>query len=319
VVEDIRAAADVLRPIHDRTLGLDGYASVEVAPGLAHDTQGTIEEARKLFDLIGRPNVMVKVPATEAGLPAIRQLTAEGLNVNITLIFAVEYYEQVIDAYLGGLEALAAADKPLDRVASVASFFVSRVDAEVDRRLAGLIAAAPDEARRMELAALQGKAAIANARIAYERFQQAFSGARFRALSSHGARPQRPLWASTGVKNPAYRDVLYVEQLIGPLTVNTMPPATLEAFQDHGCVERTVDQDFDQAHQTIRELEAAGVSMKDVTDKLQVEGIAAFADSFDRLAAVIQRKREALLVGPDHVRSRSESCRPAGVASTLHR
>ena len=295
LMEDIRAAADVLRPIYDQTNGVDGFASIEVSPTLAYDTQATIDEARRYFQAIDRPNVFVKVPATAAGIPAIRQLIGEGINVNITLIFAIEYYEQVMDAYLGGLEHLAADGKPLDQVASVASFFVSRVDTEVDKRLGTLIGAAQDEARRAELDGLLGKAAIANARIAYQHFLTKFSGERFEALRQKGARVQRPLWASTSTKNPRYRDVMYVEELIGPDTVNTMPLATIEAFEDHGRVERTIDKDVEGASETIRALEALGISMKDVTDTLQVEGVKLFADSLESLYRCIEEKRETLL------------------------
>jgi len=294
LIADIGAAADVLRPLYDRTNGQDGYVSIEVSPKLAHDTDASIAEARRFWKAIDRPNLMVKVPATAAGLPAIRQLIGEGLNINITLIFAVDVYEQVMDAYLTGLEQLAAVGKPLDTVASVASFFVSRVDAAVDHRLDTLIAATESEARRADLAALRGKAAIANARIAYQHFLHAFDGDQFVALAGRGARVQRPLWASTGVKDPAYRDVRYVEELIGPATVTTLPAATIEAFQDHGRVARTIDKDLDDAYDTIRRLEAVGIGMTEVTDALLVEGVTIFTDSFARLDAAIQEKRAAL-------------------------
>ncbi len=295
LIADIGAAADVLRPLYDRTDGRDGYVSIEVSPKLAHDTAASIAEARRFWRAIDRPNLMVKVPATAAGIPAIRQLIGEGLNINITLIFAVDIYDQVMEAYLAGLEQLAAEGEPLDRVASVASFFVSRVDTEVDKRLAARLAAERDAARRAELEGLLGKAAIANARIAYQHFLHRFAGERFAALKGHGARVQRPLWASTGVKNPAYRDVRYVEELIGPDTVTTLPAATIEAFQDHGRVARTIDTDLDDAYETIRRLEAVGIGMTEVTDALLVEGVTIFTDSFARLDAAIQEKRGELL------------------------
>lgn len=318
VIGDIRAAADVLRPLYEQTNGQDGYVSIEVAPALAHDTHGTVEEARKFYSIIDRPNVFVKVPATDAGIPAIRQLIGEGINISITLIFAIEYYEQVIDAYLDGLEQLAADGKPLDKVASVASFFVSRVDTEVDKRLGELIEAEQDEVRRKEREALLGKAAIANARIAYEHFQKKFAGERFAALKAQGARVQRPLWASTGTKDPAYSDVLYVEELIGPDTVNTMPQATIEAFQDHGRVERTVDRNLDEAHQTIQKLASVGISMQDVTDKLQIDGVKAFAASFESLARIIHQKRAVLLAEVDERQSVQIDQYQVGLADRPH-
>lgn len=297
MVEDVCMAADVLRPIYDETNGGDGYVSIEVSPELAYDTRGTVEEARRLWAEIDCPNTFVKVPATDEGVPAIQQLLSEGININITLIFSIDYYEQVMDAYLAALEKLDADGKPLDRISSVASFFVSRVDTEVDRRLDKLIESEQDEARREQLKSLKGRAAIANAKIAYEHFQQKFSGERFRVLEAKGARVQRPLWASTSTKNPAYRDVMYVEELIGPDTVNTMPPGTIDAFLDHGRVERTLDRDLDEVHWTIEKLEAFGIYMKDVTDKLQEDGVKQFADSYEILDKTIRGKSEALVRG----------------------
>lgn len=295
LIEDVTAAADLFRPLYDQTDGQDGFVSIEVSPRLADDTAASIAEARRFWAAIDRPNIMVKVPATDAGIPAIRQLIGEGLNINITLIFALEYYEQVMEAYLAGLETLAATGRPLDRIASVASFFVSRVDTEVDTRLDVLTAGEPNEARRQELAALRGKAAIANARLAYQRFLTTFAGERFAALRAQGARVQRPLWASTGTKNPAYSDVKYVEELIGPDTVTTLPQATIDAFQDHGRVARTIDRDVAEASRAIAQLYAAGISMKDVTDTLQDEGVRAFADALDKLDTAIRHKQEVLL------------------------
>ncbi len=295
IVEDIKNAADVLRPLYDESNGQDGFVSIEVSPALAHDTEGTIEEARKFHQALDRPNVLIKVPATDEGIPAIRRLLADGINVNITLIFAIEYYERVMDAYIEALEERVSRGEPVDRIASVASFFVSRVDSEVDKRLGAIIEQATDEGRRTQIEDLLGKAAVANAKIAYERFLDKFESSRFMALQEKGARVQRPLWASTGTKNPAYSDVLYVEELIGPDTVNTMPPATIEAFMDHGRVERTIDRDLDQAHVVMQELEDLGISMREVTDKLQTDGVRLFADSFESLDRIINEKREVLL------------------------
>jgi transaldolase len=299
LIQDVRSAADLFRPIYDATAGLDGFVSIEVSPYLAHDTKGTVEEARRFFREVARPNVMIKVPATDEGVPAIRQLTGEGINVNITLIFGIDYYEQVMDAYIGGLQDLRSKGEPIDQVTSVASFFVSRVDVEVDRRLDALIEAEQNEGRKQKLHDLKGKAAIANARLAYQHFKRKFYGEPFRELRAAGARLQRPLWASTGAKNPAYRDVIYVEQLIGPETINTMPAATIEAFEDHGQVSLTIEgaRHFRETRATMGALSAAGIDMKEVTDKLQVEGIAAFAKSLESLYAAIGEKREAFVDG----------------------
>jgi transaldolase/glucose-6-phosphate isomerase len=294
LIEDISAAADLFRPLYDRTGGQDGFVSIEVSPALAHDTAGSIAEARRFFSTINRPNVMVKVPATREGIPAIRQLIGEGRNINITLIFGLDYYEQVMDAYLAGLETLAADGTPLHQVASVASFFVSRVDTEVDSRLDALITAEQSEARRKELNALRGKAAVANARIAYQHFLTTFAGERFHALGEKGARVQRPLWASTGTKNPAYSDVKYVEELNGPNTVTTLPAATIDAFQDHGRVARTIDHNVDEAYRTIEQLESLGISMKEVTDRLLAAGVTSFVDALASLERAIGEKCAAL-------------------------
>ena len=280
---DVRTACDIFRPVYDATKGADGYVSIEVSPGAANDARATVDEAHRLWGTVDRPNVMIKVPGTTDGATALRRLIADGINVNVTLLFAVEAHERIIDAYIGGLEDRAAAGKALDRVSSVASFFVSRVDSEIDKRLDALAASNPEKAASLN--ALKGKAAIANAKLAYELFRRKFAGARWDALASKGARVQRPLWASTSTKNPAYRDVMYVEQLVGPDTVNTLPPATLEAFRDHGEVARTVDKDVNAARATIAALESAGIPLRDVTDKLLREGIASFQKSFDGLLA----------------------------------
>jgi len=290
ITEDIQSAADLLRPLYESSSGVDGFVSIEVSPKLAYDTEGTIEEARKYWKAVDRPNLMVKVPATDQGVPAVRQLLSDGININITLIFSVDYHEQVMDAYLDALEQRVAQGQPVDRVASVASFFVSRVDTEVDKRLGPIIEQETDEARRKQIEDLLGKAAVANARIAYEHYQAKFSGERFARLMQQGARVQRPLWGSTGTKNPAYSDVLYMDELIGPDTVNTVPPATLAAFLDHGTVDRTVERDVDEAHVVMRELDDLGIPIKDVTDKLLKDGAATFVNSFDGLDRVINQK-----------------------------
>ena len=292
--EDVRNACDAFRPVYDATRGADGYVSIEVSPGVALDATRTVEEARRLWSSVARPNVLIKVPGTVEGARAVRELTAAGINVNITLLFAVEAHARVIEAYLAGLEDRVRAGQPIDRLASVASFFVSRVDTEVDKRLDAL-ASQRSGAERDRILGLRGRAAIANAKHAYQLFVQRFAGPRWAALAEKGAHVQRPLWASTSTKNPAYRDVMYVEQLIGPNTVNTVPPATLEAFRDHGVVARTVDADLPQADREIADIEAAGVSLKDVTDQLLRDGIASFQKSYDSILAGLERKRHALV------------------------
>jgi len=295
-IEDVTRACDVFRPIFDMTGGGDGFVSLEVAPDLANDTARTVAEARRLWTTVGRPNLMVKVPGTAEGLPAIAQLTAEGVNVNVTLLFAVPMYEQVIDAYLSGLERRSAAGQPLEGVRSVASFFVSRVDSEVDPQLESRIAAAADRAEQERLGALLGTAAVDNAVLAYQTYEAAFGAARFRALLAKGAAVQRPLWASTSTKNPKYPDTMYVDRLIGPDTVNTVPPATLRAFQDHGRSVRTIDADVPGARRRLAALAAAGISLADVTARLEVDGVQKFTASFASLLRAIEAKR-ARVVG----------------------
>ena len=280
---DVRDACDRFKGVYEKTKGEDGYVSIEVSPGSANDTKATIEEAHRLWKTVDRPNVMIKVPGTAQGAEAVKRLIADGINVNITLLFALEAHDRVIDAYMTGLEERAKRGGKLDHVASVASFFVSRVDSEIDKRL--------DQSPDPKAQGLKGKAAIANAKMAYAMFVERFSSPRWKALEAKGATVQRPLWASTSTKNPTYRDVIYVEALIGPRTVNTLPPATLDAFKDHGETKRTIDTNLDQARADIAALEKAGISMKDVTDKLLADGLASFQKSFDSLIAGLEKKR----------------------------
>ena len=290
--DDVRTACDIFRPVHEKTRGTDGYVSIEVSPGAAHDTEDTIVEAHRLWSAVDRPNVMIKVPGTVEGAPATRRLLAEGINVNITLLFSIDAYAAVIDAYLSALEERASRGLPLSSIASVASFFVSRVDTEADKRLDAKAAANP--ARAEEAKAFRGRVAVANAKLAYALFRQRFSGPRWEALAARGARVQRPLWASTSTKNPAYRDVMYVEDLIGPDTVNTMPPATIAAFADHGVVKRTVDEHVEEERALIDKLEEFGVSLTGITDTLLRDGLASFEKSFGTLIAGLEAKRRKL-------------------------
>ncbi len=291
-IEDIQGAADVFKPVFDRTHGDDGYVSIEVGPGYASDTTATIKEAKRLWKVVNRPNLMVKIPATAEGVPAIEQCIADGLNINVTLIFSLERYEEVMDAYLKGLERRRAARKKIDKIASVASFFVSRVDVLVDKKLDQMIKTLEGQSTEA-LEALKGQAAIANAKLAYARFQRRFGDERFAALAQHGARRQRPLWASTSTKNPAYPDIYYVEALVGPDSVDTMPPATIEAYKDHGRPEVRVTRDLDKATQVIEQLEEFGIHMDEVTRQLEVDGVASFAKSFSSLIGVVDARREA--------------------------
>jgi transaldolase len=281
-VTDIRKAADILRPVYDATRGADGYVSLEVSPHLARDADRTVAEAHRFWKLVDRPNLMIKVPATAECIPAIEQLLADGINVNVTLMFSLRHYEDVAQAYVRGVGRCA---KP-ESVASVASFFVSRVDSSVDGKLA-----ATDDARAE---GLLGAIAIANSKATYQRYLQIFGGQAFKDLAELGARPQRVLWASTSTKNPQYRDVMYVEELVGPMTVNTVPPATLEAFRDHGEVAQTLTAGVDGAYEALRQLADVGVSLDEVTEELQRDGLAKFADPFDRLLATLDEKRAQL-------------------------
>src|SRR5438105_2343722 len=292
VVADISNAADVFCGVYTETAGIDGYCSLEVSPNLAFETQKTIDEAKKLFAALNRPNVMVKIPATPQGIPAIEECIAAGLNINVTLIFARDVYQSVAEAYIRGLERRAAAGLPVDKIASVASFFVSRIDTAAERELTAKLANAKNDAERQRLNSLFGKVAIANAKLAYQSYQHIFHGERFAKMRAKGARPQRQLWASTGTKNPKYSDVLYVEQLIGPETVDTVPPATFNAFRDHGKVELTLEKEIDQAFQTLSTLEDCGISLKKITDELTKEGVESFAGSFAKLLEVIEARRD---------------------------
>jgi transaldolase/glucose-6-phosphate isomerase len=293
-IEDIQAAADILRPIYDRTRGHDGFISLEVSPGAAHSTRETIAEARRLWQRVNRPNAMIKIPATAEGIPAIEHMIYEGVNINVTLIFALDVYARVAQAYIRGLELRQQEDQPLEGIASVASFFVSRVDSAVDQLLDEQMSATSDPARQAELRDLKGKAAIANAKLAYAAYKDVFRGERFERLRAAGASSQRCLWASTSAKNPNYRDVMYVEQLIGPETVNTMPPQTIVAFQDHGAARATLEDDRDGAQRIMRRLEAVGVAMGAVTKQLEVDGVKSFADSYDTLIASVEEKLRRL-------------------------
>ncbi len=288
-IRDIQLSCDVLRPIYDRTEGADGHASLEVAPDLAYETQGTIENARRLFKELDRPNAMIKIPGTQEGLPAVEQCLSEGINVNITLLFGLENYEQVALAYVSALEKRAEAGAPIDRIASVASFFVSRVDTLTDTKLQELMDSASDSASKTELHDLLGLAGIANAKIAYGKHKEIFSSPRWKSLEAKGARVQRCLWASTSTKNPDYRDVMYLEGLIGADTVNTLPQVTLEAFRDHGVAAATLDVDIDGAHDVIKRLGHVGIDFKGVTDQLQTEGVDLFAHSFDTARDTIEK------------------------------
>lgn len=289
-VEDLRAATDILRPVYDASGGNDGFVSIEVSPEKAFHTQPSIDEAKHWWSIVDRPNLMVKIPATEEGLPAIEQCVADGLNINITLIFSVDFYERVMEAYIRGIERRIAAGNDVSNSNSVASFFVSRVDTSVDKLLESRIERATSDAMREELRALLGKAAVANAKVAYRRFGDAFGTERFRQAEARGAKRQRPLWASTGTKNPAYSDILYVQELIGPDTVNTMPPATIDAFRDHGVVRRTIDESYDDAERVLARLEELGVSMKQVTDDLQADGVKLFTQSFEQIGTTVEQK-----------------------------
>jgi len=294
LIEDVQAAADVFRPVYDREHGGDGFVSIEVSPEIAGDTERTIDAARELQRRCARPNVMVKIPATPAGLPAIQTMIADGANINVTLIFGIERYVKVVEAFLAGLEQHRARGGDLGRVHSVASFFVSRVDTKVDEQLTKKMEQL-DSTRRPELEGLLGRAAVANSKLAYALFTQLHSGSRWDALRSAGAAVQRCLWASTSTKNPRYRDTMYVEELIGPDTVNTMPEETIRAYQDHGQPRARLESDLEQARKLFGDLAAAGVDYADVTDTLEREGVEKFSLAFDELLEALQQKRSSLV------------------------
>jgi len=290
-IEDIQKAADMLKTVYESSRGRDGYVSIEVSPDLAYDTQRTVAEAKQLFAEVNRPNCMIKVPATQAGIPAIEALIGEGINVNATLLFSVARYEEVVEAYIRGLERRVANKQPIDHIASVASFFISRVDSLVDRLLEERVAQATSKDKN-RYSKIKGSIAIANAKLAYRAYKKLFFTKRFGDLRQHGSQTQRLLWASTGTKNPNYSDVLYIEQLVGPDTVNTMPPSTLDAFRDHGRVHTTLEENLELAAFAITTLEEAGIDLKIVTDQLEKEGVKAFENSFNQLLATIEQKLE---------------------------
>jgi transaldolase/glucose-6-phosphate isomerase len=288
-IKDIQAAADLLRSVYDSSRRHDGYVSLEVAPGLALDTQATLEEARRLWKAVGRENLMVKVPGTKEGIPAFQQLISEGININVTLLFSQDVYERVAEAYLAGLEKHAASGGDLSKVASVASFFVSRIDSAIDAIVEKRLKDSKDPVEQEQLKSIEGKVAISNAKLAYQSYLKIFSGDRWKKLADKGAQTQRVLWASTSTKNPKYRDVLYVEELIGPDTVDTIPPATFDAFRDHGKLRQSLTENVEGAKQVMDTLPKLGISMKEVTDKLTVDGVKLFADAFDKLLEAVQK------------------------------
>ena len=282
-IRDVQDACDIFKTVYTESKRRDGYVSLEVSPYLANDTKGTIDEARRLWKSVDRPNVMIKVPATPEGIPAIRQLREDGLNINITLLFAQSAYEQVAEAFLAALEARFAKGQDVSQIASVASFFVSRIDSLIDGKIDEKLKTATDAAQKALLESIHGKIAIANAKLTYKKYQELFGGARWSALAAKGAQTQRLLWASTSTKNPKYRDVLYVEELIGADTVDTIPPATFHAFRDHGKLRNSLTEDVNAAGTTMDNLAKAGISMKEVTDKLRTDGVKLFADAFKQL------------------------------------
>jgi transaldolase len=294
VIRDIRTVADIMLPIYERANRQDGFVSLEVSPDLSHDTEATLAEARRFWKLVDRPNLMMKIPATPEGLPAVRQALMEGININITLIFSIDDYHKVTDAFLSALEERNAEGKDISHIASVASFFVSRVDTLVDQLLENKIKASNDSAEQQKLKSLEGKAAIANARLVYQDFKRIFHSPRFETLKHSGAHVQRPLWASTSTKNPAYRDVLYAEELIGPDTVDTMPLETIVNFRDHGNVRMSVEDNIQQARDELAELEKIGIHYDQVTKQLQDEGVQKFADSFHELFKGIESKKQTI-------------------------
>ena len=288
-IRDVQDACDIFKTVHTETRGRDGYVSLEVSPLLAFDTQGTLDEARRLWKTVNRPNVMIKIPATPQGIPAIRQALEDGININITLLFAQSAYEQVAEAFLAALEARVAKGQDISHIASVASFFVSRIDSLVDSKIDAMEKTETDSNKKTLLESLRGKVAIANARRTYAKYQELFGGSRWKALAAKGGQTQRLLWASTSTKNPKYRDVLYVEELIGADTVDTIPPATFDAFRDHGKLRPSLTENVAGANKTMSDLEAAGISMKEVTDKLITDAVKLFQDPFKSLLDTITK------------------------------
>ena len=288
-IRDIQDAADALRGVYDSSKKRDGYVSLEVSPYLANDTQNTLEEARRLWKAVNRENLMVKVPGTKEGIPAFQQLISEGININVTLLFAQEVYEKVAEAYIAGLEQYAAKGGDVSRMASVASFFISRIDSSVDATLNAKLKTAANDAEKKQLQSILGKVAIANGKLTYQKYLQIFGTDRWKKLASKGAQTQRVLWASTSTKNPAYSDVMYVEELIGPDTVNTIPPATFDAFRDHGHPRQSLTENIPAAQQTMDTLAKVGISIKEVTDKLTTDGVKLFAEAFDKLLAAVEK------------------------------
>lgn len=291
-IRDVQTAADVLASVYEKTGGTDGFVSLECSPLLANDTDRTIEEARRLWNELSRKNVMIKIPGTPEGMAAIEQCISEGININITLLFSLDAYDQTMEAYIRGLERRAAEGKPINNISSVASFFVSRIDTAVDKQLNAKIEQAASDEERSNLESLVGRIAIANAKLAYRRYKEVFHGERFAELKAKGAQVQRPLWASTSTKNPAYKDVYYVEALIGPETVDTLPPATLVAFRDHGIAKVTIEDDIEEERARLSRLEAAGISLDEVTAQVLADGVRLFVEPFDKLIAAIESRRD---------------------------
>jgi transaldolase/glucose-6-phosphate isomerase len=292
-IRDIQDAADILRPVYDSSKRRDGYVSLEVSPYLARDTKGSLEEARRLWKAVGRENVMIKIPGTAEGLPAIQQALSEGININVTLLFAQDVYVKVAEAYIAGLEQFAKSGGDVSKMASVASFFISRIDSAVDAIIDAKLKVSKDAREQEQLKSLHGKVAIANGKQTYEKYQAIFGTDRWKALAAKGAQTQRVLWASTSTKNPAYRDVLYVEELIGPDTVDTIPPATFDAFRDHGKLRPSLTEDLASAHKTMEAAAKVGISMKEVTDKLTDDGVRLFSEAFDKLLAAVEKSSKS--------------------------
>jgi len=292
-IRDIQDAADFLRPVYQGSKRRDGYVSLEVSPYLARDTKGSIEEARRLWKAVGRENVMIKIPGTAEGIPAIQQALSEGININVTLLFAQDVYVKVAEAYIAGIEQFAKSGGDVSKMASVASFFISRIDSLVDSMIDARLKTSKDAGEQQQLKNVQGKVAIANGKQTYEKYQAIFGSDRWKALAAKGAQTQRVLWASTSTKNPAYRDVLYVEELIGPDTVDTIPPATLDAFRDHGIPRASLTENIDAAQRTMEAVAKLGISMKEVTDKLTDDGVRLFAEAFDKLLAAVEKSTKS--------------------------